>query len=221
MSNLVTIGEAIGNALITWVRIDRWGLDNPTDLYSPYSTTTSVPANSAIALPVQNVLHNKSGYNQINTQARFPYRIGYRFPGEMAFSAIPFSALEGILVNIQVLAVLQYPDNNITHFAPVQLEDAITVARAQEVNGNNSDWLVYLNIAFDATFYTTTMPDVSLIQPQNYYNVSDPPPLNDLNIRVYRAKENFNTDASVMLPLPMPNTTFTLDTIININNTQQ
>jgi len=221
MTNLVTIGEAIGNALISWVRIDKWGLDNPTDLYSPYSTTTPVPANSAIALPVQNVQHSKGGYNQINTEARFPYRIGYRFPGEMAFSAIPFSALEGIIVNIQVLAVLQYPDNALTHFAPVQLEDSITVARAPEVNGNTSDWLVYLNLAFDATFYTTSFPDVSLLQPNSYYDLSDPPPIADLKIRVYRAKENFNTLPSQIVPLIVPNTTFTLDTVLDINTTQQ
>jgi hypothetical protein len=208
MTNISTLGDSIRDFLVARVRVDYWGLENPSEIYSQYPTTPPAPANSAIALPVQNVLHSKEGTNLVKTTARFPFRIAYRFPGEMAYHDLPLKSLGGMLAYIQILSVLESPDPNITQFIPVELEDSITVARTGDINANGADWLVYLNFAFDVTFSTTTVPDISELQPNTFYDIGDPPPIHELNIRINRAKQKFN---------PVNNSTYTLDAEIRIN----
>jgi hypothetical protein len=187
--NIQIVRDKIRDFLVSRVRIDYWGLDYPSDLYA---TTLSglYPANSAISLPVQGVIHSRLSTNQVKTEAIFPYRIAYRFPGQLAFHDLPFKGLEGILSYIQLLSIVQTPDSDIQSFTPLKVEDSITVSR---VEGDNTDWIVYINIAFEAKFNTTVVPDISDIQSPDYYNFDNPPSIEELNMRIYRAKEKFDT----------------------------
>ncbi|MBD2515192.1 hypothetical protein H6G93_09260 [Nostoc sp. FACHB-973] len=187
--NLQTVRGAITNWLLGRIRIDAFNLEYPPTLDSPIATET-LPANSCITLPIQNVVHYKFGTGTVRTKARFPYRIAYRYSNVLGYHELPMTLLEGVLSFIQILTVLESPDGDISSFESVQLEDSITVSRSEEVD---RDWLVYLNIAFDAEFNTTTFPNLTGINPTNFYQIDNPPDFNELKIRVYRAKQGFNT----------------------------
>lgn len=189
--NIQGIRERISEFLSVRVRIDRWGLDYPSELYTQILSNT-LPACSAKALPVQNVFHVQEGFNLIKTKARFPYVIAYRFTGQLSYHDLPLQALEGMLSYIQILSLLQKPDPSITSFAPADLEDSVTVARTGESN-TGGDWVVLLNFAFDVEFNTTTIPDLTDLQPPDYYDFQDPPPVEEVNIRINRAKQQFKT----------------------------
>ncbi|MBD2228024.1 hypothetical protein [Calothrix anomala] len=203
MTNIQTIRESINDFLIARVRIDYWQLEYPSEIYAPTLTGT-YPANSLTLLPVQNVLHYKEGFNQIKTLARFPYRLAYRFPGQLNYHSLPHTGLEGIISYIQTVSLLESPDPDIESFTPVKVEDSITVSNT---DGSGSDWLIYLNFAFDVKFNTTSIPGLDDIQSPDYYDFNNPPPLEELKIRIYRAKEKFITTN---------NSTYNLDSEINI-----
>lgn len=211
--NIQIVREKILDFLVARVRIDYWGLDYPIDLYAPTLSGT-YPANSAMALPIQDVVHTSSGYGQIKTQARFPYRLAYRFPGELAYHELPFPALEGMLSFIHIVSLLQTPDPAIESFVPVKVEDSITVKNPEEVR---SDWIVCLNFAFDARFNTTSIPDISDLQDPDYYNFDNPPSVQELKIRTYRAREQFKLEESRILPIIINNPDYILDSEIIIN----
>ncbi|AFY49003.1 hypothetical protein Nos7524_3203 [Nostoc sp. PCC 7524] len=214
--NIQEIREKINDFLLQRVRIDYWGLDYPSEIYTPISSTT-FPANSALSLPIQEVVHFREAYNQIKTSARFPYRIAYRFPGELPYHELPIKALEGMLSFIHIVSLIQSPDPDIESFTPANIEDSLTVARVEEVE---NDWLVYLNFAFDVRFNTTLLPDLAELQPSNYYNLEDPPSLQELNLRVFRAKSGFKTkeeEVASLIPIINDPTKYTLDSEITIN----
>ncbi|MBD2168059.1 hypothetical protein H6G04_27110 [Calothrix membranacea FACHB-236] len=204
--NIQDVRERISEFLSVRVRIDFWGLDYPDDLYTQILSNT-LPACSAIALPIQNVFHYKEGFNLVKTKARFPYRIAYRFPGQLSFHDLPFPALEGMLSYLQILSLLQIPDPSITSFAPADLEDAVTVSRTEDLNAEG-DWVVFINFAFDVEFNTTTIPDLTDLQPPDYYDFQDPPAVEEVNVRINRAKQQFKTTNP---------STYILDSEIKIN----
>nr|WP_322714554.1 hypothetical protein [Nostoc sp. ChiSLP03a]MDZ8215807.1 hypothetical protein [Nostoc sp. ChiSLP03a] len=185
--NIQLAHQKVKEFLAIRVKIDAWDLDVPEGLYSPTSNNYQ-PGSSAIALPIQNLVHKRAGLNLIETSVRLPYRITYRFSSDLAFHEIPFSGLEGVISTIHLLALLQLPDENIKSFQPAEVEDSVTVERVAEKDG---DWLVNLNFAFDVVFNTTDFPDISSIQPADYYNIDNPPPLSEITIRVNRAKPEF------------------------------
>nr|WP_322719584.1 hypothetical protein [Nostoc sp. ChiQUE02]MDZ8232621.1 hypothetical protein [Nostoc sp. ChiQUE02] len=185
--NIQLAHQKVKEFLAIRVKIDAWDLDVPEGLYSPTSNNYQ-PGSSAIALPIQNLVHKRAGLNLVETSVRLPYRITYRFSFDLAFHEIPFSGLEGVISTIHLLALLQLPDENIKSFQPAEVEDSVTVERVAEKDG---DWLVNLNFAFDVVFNTTDFPDISSIQPADYYNIDNPPPLSEITIRVNRAKPEF------------------------------
>ncbi|MEH1858033.1 MAG: hypothetical protein V7L21_08530 [Nostoc sp.] len=184
--NIQLAHQKVREFLTIRVKIDAWDLDIP-ELHSPTSNNYQ-PGTSAIALPIQNLVHKRAGLNLIETSVRFPYRITYRFPFDLAYDALPFSGLEGVISTIHLLASLQLPDENIKSFQPAEVEDSVTVERIAQEDG---DWLVNLNFAFDVVFNTTDFPDISSIQPADYYNIENPPSLSEITIRVNRAKPEF------------------------------
>lgn len=202
--NIQIVRQKIREFLTVRVAIYQWDLDYP-DTYYFEVNNQSYPANTAIELPVQNVVHIREGQNLIKTQARFPYTLTYLFPGQMAFHELPLSAFEGMLSTIHIYSLLQSPDPDITFFQPAEIEDSINVVRTED---QNSDWLIYLNFAFDATFRTTELPDISDLQPPGYFDTDNPPSLQELQIRVNRAKPNFK---------PVDNSTYIEDSTILIN----
>ncbi|MBN3927108.1 hypothetical protein [Nostoc sp. NMS4] len=185
--NIQLAHQKVREFLTIRVKIDAWDLDVPEGVYSPTSNNYQ-PGSSAIALPIQNLVHKRAGLNLIETSVRLPYRITYRFPYDLAYDVLPFSGLEGVLSTVHLLALLQLPDENIKSFQPAEVEDSITVERIAQEDG---DWLVNLNFAFDVVFNTTDFPDISSIQPADYYNIENPPPLSEITIRVNRAKPEF------------------------------
>ncbi|MCW5317931.1 hypothetical protein GTQ43_30430 [Nostoc sp. KVJ3] len=185
--NIQLAHQKVKEFLAVRVKIDAWDLDIPEGVYSPTSNNYQ-PGSSAIALPIQNLVHKRVGLNLIETSVRLPYRITYRFPHDLAYDVLPFSGLEGVLSTVHLLSLLQLPDENIKSFQPAEVEDSITVERIAQQDG---DWLVNLNFAFDVVFNTTDFPDISSIQPADYYNIESPPSLSEITIRVNRAKPEF------------------------------
>ncbi len=185
--NIQLAHQKVKEFLAIRVKIDAWDLDVPEGVYSPTSNNYQ-PGSSAIALPIQNLVHKRAGLNLIETSVRLPYRITYRFPYDLAYDVLPFSGLEGVLSTVHLLSLLQLPDENIKSFQPAEVEDSITVDRIAQEDG---DWLVNLNFAFDVVFNTTDFPDISDIQPPDYYNIDNPPSLSEITIRVNRAKPEF------------------------------
>ncbi|MFN6486291.1 MULTISPECIES: hypothetical protein [unclassified Nostoc] len=185
--NIQLAHQKVKEFLAVRVKIDAWDLDVPEGLYSPTSNNYQ-PGSSAIALPIQNLVHKKVGLNLIETSVRLPYRITYRFAYDLAYDALLFNGLEGVLSTVHLLSLLQLPDENIKSFQPAEVEDSITVERIAQKDG---DWLVNLNFAFDVVFNTTDFPDISSIQPADYYNIENPPPLSEITIRTNRAKPEF------------------------------
>lgn len=202
--NIQIVRQKIREFLTVRVAIYQWDLDYP-DTYYFEVNNQSYPANAAIELPVQNVVHIKEGNSLIKTQARFPYSISYIFPGQMPLHDLPLAALEGMLSTIHLYSLLQSPDSDITYFQPADIEDSITQARTKDKDG---DWLINLNFAFDVVFRTTVLPDISDLQPPGYFDTDNPPPLQELQIRINRAKPKFNST---------DNSTFIEDSTILIN----
>ncbi|MGV0103974.1 hypothetical protein NSTCB13_02620 [Nostoc sp. DSM 114160] len=201
--NIQLVHQKVKEFLAIRVKIDAWDLDVPEGVYSLTSNNYQ-PSSSAIALPIQNLVHKRADLKLIETSVRLPYRITYRFPFDLAYHALPFRGLEGILSTVHLLSLIQSPDGNIKSFQPAEVEDSITVERIAQQDG---DWLVNLNFAFDVVFNTTDFPDISDIQPPDYYNINNPPPLSEITIRVNRAKPEFIKSRS---------TTYTEDSTINI-----
>lgn len=144
--NIQQARQAITEFLSIRLRIDTWGLDEPTRQYTTHNQTT-LPANSARSLPIQNVIHTKDSFNVVRVKARFPYQIAYRFPGVMPYHDIPFNALEGMLEFIHILFLMETPDPEIQFIAPVLVEDAITYYEAGEEKVPHRDWIVYRTYA--------------------------------------------------------------------------
>lgn len=192
--NIQLVRQRIREFLTIRIKIYQWDLDYPDTYYYQQS-----PANTAIEIPVQNVIHSREGSNLIKTSARFPYRITYIFPKEThpSYHDLPLKAVEGLLSNTHIQSLLQTPDSNILNFEPVQLEDSVTVYKTE---GGNQDWLVSLNLAFDATFNTTEFSDISDLQPPDYYSDGIPVPIEELRIRTNRAKPGFSkSDSSTFI----------------------
>jgi hypothetical protein len=203
--NIQTIRETLKSFIDGRVSVYQWDLDYP-DTYYYNVLGANYPANTAIELPVQNLVHIKDGKNGIQTTARFPYRITYIFPSEMAYTDIPWASLEGMLSWLHILSLLQGPDALVEKMEPADLEDSISIARSDEQEG---DWLVYLNFAFDITFRTTEFPDLGDLQPPGFYPIDSPPPVEELKVKVNRAKPKFSRQEQ---------TSYTQDTEININS---
>jgi len=201
--NIQLVRQRIREFLTIRVKIYRWDLDYPDVYYFQQS-----PACTAIEFPAQNVFHRREGTKLIKTSARFPIRITYIFPEETHPEQhdLPLKALEGMLSSIHIYSLIQTPDPNISSFEPADLEDSITIGRAGDQKG---DWFVSLNLAFDATFNTTEFPDISDLQPPDYYQDGTPVPIEELKIRVNRAKSGFS---------PSDNSTFIEDTNIILKN---
>jgi hypothetical protein len=203
--NIQIVRQRIREFLTTRIAIYEWDLDEPDVLYFQVGSQ-GYPANTAIELPVMNLIHTKgASRNSVETSARFPYRLTYIFPGDIPLNALPLKALEGILSLIQIYSVLQIPDCEIKSFNPVIEEDSITIGRVGTAEDN---WLIQLNFSFDAVFITTDLPDISDIQPPDYFDPSNPPTLQELQIRVNRAKSKFNRS---------DNSTYIEDSVILIN----
>ncbi|MEH2093994.1 hypothetical protein [Nostoc sp.] len=194
--NIQLAHQKVKEFLAIRVKIDAWDLDVPEGLYSPTSNNYQ-PGSNAIALPIQNLVHKRAGLNLIETSVRLPYRITYRFPYDLAYDSLPSSGLEGVISTIHLYALLQLPDENIKSFQPAEVEDSVTVERIAQEDG---DWLVNLNFAFDVVFNTTDFPDISSIQPADYYNIDNPPSLSEITIRTNRAKPDFvKSDSSTYI----------------------
>lgn len=200
--NIQLVRQRIREFLTIRVKIYRWDLDYPDIYYFEQS-----PACAAVELPVQNVVHSRDGTRSVKTSARFPIRLCYIFPEETYpdYHSLPIGALMGQLSNIHIYSLLQTPDSNIIDFSPVDVEDSLSVARTEDSSG---DWLVFLNMAFDATFKTTEFSDISELQPPDYYQDGVPIPITELNIRTYRAKPGFSS---------LDNSTFKEDSNLNLN----
>lgn len=201
--NIQLVRNKIREFLTVRVSIYKWDLDMPDVLYYKVGDN-SYPANTMIEAPVQNVVHTKQNKNSIITEARFPYRLTYIFPGELDFDSLPWRTLEGMLSFIHILPLIGAPDVLIEDMNPAELEDSISVARARE---NNGDWLVYLNFAYDVKFRTTELPDLGELQPPDYWDIDNPPSLEQLNVRINRAKIGFSSS---------DNTTYTEDNSLTI-----
>ncbi|UKO99365.1 hypothetical protein [Nostoc sp. UHCC 0870] len=202
--NIQIVRQKIREFLTIRVAINQWDLDYPESYYFTVNNQ-NYPANSAIEVPVQSVVHLKDGQASIKTTARFPYRLTYMFPGQMPYHELPWAAFEGVLSTLHIYSLIQSPDPDIEYFQPADIEDSITVSRTEDQDG---DWLIHLNFAFDATFRTTEFPDISDLQPPGYFDTSNPPSLQELQIRINRAKPNFS---------PSDNSTYTEDSTILIN----
>jgi hypothetical protein len=203
--NIQTIRQKIREFLTTRIAIYKWDLDEPDVLYFEIGSQ-GYPANTAIELPVMNLFHTKgASSNSIETSARFPYRLTYIFPGDVPVSSLPLKALEGVLSAIHIYSVLQTPDSDIKSFNPVEEEDSVTIGR---VGTSEDNWLIQLNFSFETTFITTEFPDLSDLQPSDYFDSTNPPTLQELEIRVNRAKPKFNK---------LDSSTFIEDSVILIN----
>jgi hypothetical protein len=198
--NIQTIHDKVREFLAVRVKVDNWNLETPEDVYSPTSTNYQ-PGSSAVALPIQNLVHSLSGVKSVETSVRLPYRIAYRFPYNLAYHELPIRGLEGLLSNIHIYSILQKPDENIKSFGPAEVEDSITYGTLKDKDADgNSDQVVFLNFAFDVVFNTTDFPDISSIQPPDYYNIENPPPLSEITIRTNRAKPDFvKSDSSTYI----------------------
>lgn len=186
--NIQIIREKIREFVDARVSVYSWDLDYP-DIYYYNVSGANYPANTAIELPVQNIVHSKEGKSGIITSGRFPYRITYIFPSQMPFADLPWKALEGMLSWLHILSLIQGPDALVESMGPAELEDSITIARTDEQEG---DWLVYLNFAFDITFRTTEFPDISDLQPPGFFPTDNPPPVDQVTVKVNRAKPRFS-----------------------------
>lgn len=202
--NIQTVRAKVKEFISIRVRIDKWNLEVPDDLYSPTSNNYA-PGNTAVALPIQNLTHIREGNSGIQTSVRLPYSIRYRFPFDLDYHSLPFAGLEGVLSTIHTLSLLQSPDDNIKSFQPAEIEDSITVGNIAQQDG---DYIVSLNFAFDVVFNTTEFPDISDIQPPDYYSIDNPPPLSEITIRINRANSNF---------IKSDNSTYVEDSTIIIN----
>lgn len=185
--NLTSVEQSIKEFITTRINIVSWDLDEP-DVLTYEVGGNHYPANTAKQLPIQNLTYNKETFNRVVAKAIFPYVITYRFYSELSFVQLPISSLANVLSLVQILALIQTPDPDITLFEVVEIEDSITVRRAEDTS---NDWLVELNFAFSAEFSITEYPNVSDIQPPDFYDIENPPPLNELKVRINRAKSKF------------------------------
>lgn len=203
--NIQILADKIREFLTVRVSIYKWDLDYPDILYYKLGGN-KVPANTMISLPVQNIVHDKDSKNVIITEARFPYRLTYRYPGQIEFDNLPWRTFEGMLSFLHIISLIQAPDPRVEDIKPAALEDSITVSRVGEQKG---DWLVHLNFAYDTRFRTTIMPDVSELQP-DYWSIDTPLTIAQITARINRAKPDFDSQVS---------STYTEDNtlIININ----
>ncbi|MEH1966753.1 hypothetical protein [Nostoc sp.] len=188
--NIQIARDLVDEFLVTIIKIDAFDLDEPKQLYK-YQGDNLLPTNTAIRLPVQNLIHTKQNLNSVKTTARLPYRLSFRFPAEMPFHDLPIRALEGMVAHIHLYAILLGPDPAIELFTPVDVEDSVT---AERVNGVKSDWLCHLNFSFDIKFNTTIVPDISDLQSPDYFQFENPPTLQEIKIRTYRAKPAFSVE---------------------------
>ncbi|MDZ8259454.1 hypothetical protein [Nostoc sp. ChiQUE01b] len=188
--NIQIARDLVDEFLITIIKIDAFDLDEPKELYK-YAGEVRLPTNTSVRLPVQNLIHTKQNLNSVKTSARLPYRISFRFPGQLSFYALPLRALEGIVAHIHLYALLLGPDPIIESFIPVYVEDSVTVERVKDAK---SDWLCHLNFSFDIRFNTTTVPNISDLQSPDYFQFENPPTLQEIKIRTYRAKPAFSVE---------------------------
>ncbi|MEA5625313.1 hypothetical protein [Nostoc sp. UHCC 0251] len=188
--NIQIARDLVDEFLITIIKIDVFDLDKPKELYK-YAGDNRFPTNTAVRWPVQNLIHTKQNLNSVKTTARLPYVLSFRFPGQMPYHELPLKALEGMISHIHLYSLLLPPDPRIESFIPVDLEDSVTVGR---VEAAKSDWLCHLNFAFDIKFTTTTAPDISGLQSPDYFQFNNPPTLQEIKIRTYRAKPDFTVE---------------------------
>lgn len=202
--NIQLARDAISEFLITRVRIDSLDIDYPDQLYSS-SNNQIIPANVLLKLPIQSLTQIKSSTNSIKTTALCPYRLTYRFPSDMPYHDLPMKALEGMLEYINIIILLGNIDPAIESVIPARIEDSLTVEKASELQ---SDWLVHINFAFNIAFTNTTLPDISDLQPGDFFDFGNPPTIQEITIKVNRAKAGFNN---------LDSATFTEDSEIIIN----
>lgn len=203
--NLSIIRDSIRGFIATRISIFQWDLDEPSDLTYPIGLQ-HYPANTAIEFPAQNLFYQRDGLNTVNTSTILPYRITYRFHADYSYHELPLRGLENVLSTVQILTLLQKPSPEISTFEPYEIEDSLAVRRSEDTSG---DWLVDLNFAFRVEFKTTEFPDISDLQPPDYYDQNNPPSVNELAIRVNRAKPGFSVQDSP---------TYIEDSVINITN---
>ncbi|AUT00894.1 hypothetical protein CLI64_11065 [Nostoc sp. CENA543] len=201
--NLDTARQAIRDFINNNIPVYRWDVDEPDVLYYNRGGF-NIFANSAIELPLQEYLCRKEGHNGVVASGRFPYRVTWIFDGNQSLNSLPFKAVEGVVSNIQVLALIRSPHPDITQFLPYQEPDPVTISRTEDEHKN---WLLSANFSFDCEFRVTEMADTSDLVSPGFFDLGDEPEVTSLTINVNKAEQQFDvTDAD----------TYKLDTTITI-----
>lgn len=201
--NIITAREAIRAFVDANIPIYRWDMDVPDVLYYNRGGF-NIFANTAIELPLQELVSVREGNNGVVASVRFPYRVTWIFNGDQPINSLPFKSVEAVVANIQVLALISRPSPDFTQFTPYQEPDTVTISNTED---ESKDWLLSANFSFDATFRVTTLADTSDLTSPGYFDLGDEPVVNDISIKVHKAEQGFDRTN---------NTTFKLDNTINI-----
>ncbi|WP_414579107.1 hypothetical protein [Anabaena sp. CCY 9402-a] len=187
--NLDIARTAIRTYIDESIPIYRWDIDYPDTLYYNRGGF-NIFANTAIELPLQEYFSVRDGFNGVKASARFPYRITWIFNGNQPIDTLPFKAVEGVVCNIQALALIKKPHPDLIQFVPFQEPDPVTIARTED---ETKDWLLSANFSFDAEFRITELADVSDLISPGYFDFGPPAVVNGLTIEVNKAEQGFST----------------------------
>jgi hypothetical protein len=188
--NINLVEQSIRDFINERIKIISWDLDEPDRLTYEYAGS-HYPSNTAKQLPIQNLTYKRETFNRVIANAIFPYVITYRFYGELPYASLPLSSIANVLSHIQILSIIQNPHPDIKTCEVLEIEDSIVVRRS---NDSEDDWLISITFALAVEFNVTSFPDIGDIQPGDYFPVEPPPELNQLSVRINRAKINFDVN---------------------------
>ncbi|WP_144427537.1 hypothetical protein [Nostoc piscinale] len=151
---------------------------------------SNIPANTAIELPVQEYVTQREGNNGVVASARFPYRVTWIFRGDLPIESLPLKAVEAVVANIQVLALIQRPSVEFTQFLPFQEPDTVTLSNTEDEDRN---WLLSANFSFEATFRVTTLADAEDLTSPGFFDLGEEPQVDQITIKVNKAQQGFDT----------------------------
>ena len=201
MSTINAVRAAFRTWVETKVRVDAWHTDPPAQLYLTTSPAV-LQASTATEYPVESLTYDKTGFNGVSAPAVFTYQIRYRYPGELAYDALPLPALERLAEFLLVSALLDLSGDVITSATPLTVEFPVTVRREEAHQG---DWIAYVNLQFELSFAVTTLTGPDGYSPDAPAEGSE---FSTLSLGIYRARINDLSDHTLdsTLDLERPTT---------------
>ncbi|MGJ3244941.1 MAG: hypothetical protein ACFE0I_02570 [Elainellaceae cyanobacterium] len=182
---------AMQNALKNWlsneIRIDQWTLNAPED-YATVVDGTQYPSNTAIALSAEEVAYERRGAAWYECEAEFPFKLQYRFTGQLDYHQVPRNLAHDLLNNILLKAASCYGDiSEAIQELTIPEQDDIICYKPNESNG---DWILLIQPKFRVRF-NADFADLSGLQPTESI---DPFTFNSLTIITNRGEIGFDPD---------------------------